>query len=284
MRVGILPVFAMFAGICCAYPVLSQLTGGQVRPARQNGPTPHTAEFKTTNVKTLANGTTVTQESTEVRAIDSQGRSMSAFTNIPSSPDGIAITNYNVLDPVARTTSYWDSRSRVVRVVKQPPPVANQGRRTCWITTPENVSVVYKGVETEEAPRAETGQGGARAGGSSAQPVIHPGNTSIQSTTADLGMETIEGLPAHGTRTTQITPAGAIGNDQELVTTRETWWADTHNIGMSIREVVDDPQNGKHTRELVKFSLDEPDPSLFQPPADYEVRIEEQHEVPCRQR
>ncbi len=40
----------------------------------------YTAEFKTTRVQTLANGTTITRESTETRALDSQGRSMVATT------------------------------------------------------------------------------------------------------------------------------------------------------------------------------------------------------------
>jgi hypothetical protein len=272
----------MFAGVCCAFPALSQLTGSQIRPATQNGPTPHTAEFKITNVRTLANGTTITQESTEVRAIDSQGRSMSAFTAIPASPDETPHTNYNVVDPVAKTTTSWNSQSRIVKVTKQPPPVQNGGQRTCWVTTPESVSVVYKGAGTEESPQAETGKGVPAPEASSRRPHVGSKNTSVQTTTEDLGMETINGLLAHGRRTTQTIPAGAMGNDQQLVTTRETWWADTHNIGMSIREIADDPRSGKYTRELVNFSLDEPDSSLFQPPADYEVQIEEKHQVPCQ--
>ena len=40
---------------------------------------------------------------------------------------------------------------------------------------------------------------------------------------------------------------------------------------------------GKRTRELVNLTLEEPDPSLFQPPADYNVTTEEMHKVACKQ-
>jgi len=35
--------------------------------------TPYTAEYKTSHVQTLADGTTLTRETTEVKALDSQG-------------------------------------------------------------------------------------------------------------------------------------------------------------------------------------------------------------------
>ena len=43
---------------------------------------PYTAEYKLTTVKTLADGSTITHESTEVNARDSQGRRMTAETVI----------------------------------------------------------------------------------------------------------------------------------------------------------------------------------------------------------
>jgi hypothetical protein len=88
---------------------------------------------------------------------------------------------------------------------------------------------------------------------------------------------TILGIEAHGTRYTTTTPAGEIGNDQPLVRTQEDWFA--KGSGINVRNVTDDPQQGKHSMELVKLDQGEPDPALFQPPDGYEIVTEEM--VPC---
>jgi hypothetical protein len=38
-----------------------------------------------------------------------------------------------------------------------------------------------------------------------------------------------------------------------------------------VREVTDDPQAGRSTKELENLNQDEPDASIFQPPAGYEI-------------
>jgi hypothetical protein len=88
----------------------------------------------------------------------------------------------------------------------------------------------------------------------------------------DLGVDTIQGVEARGRRSTTATPAGAVGNDEPLKRTTETWSAIAPGLaGVVVRNVVDDPQSGKNTRELVSFRQEEPDPSIFEPPAGYEV-------------
>jgi hypothetical protein len=61
------------------------------------------------------------------------------------------------------------------------------------------------------------------------------------------------------------------------------WFSTTPGFsGINVRQVNDDPLMGKTTRELVSFSQGEPDASMFQPPADYEVATVETHdEVHC---
>jgi hypothetical protein len=63
------------------------------------------------------------------------------------------------------------------------------------------------------------------------------------------------------------------------------WFSTTPGLsGINVRQVNEDPQMGKTTRELVSFSQGEPDASLFQLPADYEVVTQETHdEVRCPQ-
>jgi hypothetical protein len=48
----------------------------------------YTAESKTTSVQTLANGTTITRESTEVRAVDSELRTLDTRTESPFPAEG----------------------------------------------------------------------------------------------------------------------------------------------------------------------------------------------------
>jgi hypothetical protein len=55
------------------------------------------------------------------------------------------------------------------------------------------------------------------------------------------------------------------------------------SLGLEPRQTIEDPRIGKRTRELVNLTLEEPDPSLFQPPADYKVTTEELHPVACKQ-
>ncbi|HXX71366.1 MAG TPA: hypothetical protein VEI55_03675 [Candidatus Acidoferrum sp.] len=89
-------------------------------------------------------------------------------------------------------------------------------------------------------------------------------------TTASLGTQTINGVLAEGTRTTRIIPAGAIGNTNPIVITVERWYsADLQTVVMMKRS---DPRMGETTFQLTNIQRQEPDPSLFQVPADYTVK------------
>ena len=84
-----------------------------------------------------------------------------------------------------------------------------------------------------------------------------------------LGHMTIEGFDAIGTRWTHTTPANAIGNAQPLVSIREVWHSAELNTELVVKS--SDPQNGETTRKLVNIQRGEPDPALFQVPADYTI-------------
>lgn len=199
---------------------------------------PYTAEYKITQVKTLSDGSTITHESTEVVALDSQGRSMTSTTTMPTSQDQSPITRVNVYDPVAGTNSSWSVPGHQATVTQMPAPGS----------LPPCASTVMGAVANPRPVQRE-------------KPVVE-----------DLGTETIQGVEARGRRTTTTIPAGAIGNDAPLVRTRETWTAIAPGLGgLLVREVSDDPQLGQTTKELQNLSQDEPDPSLFQPPAGYEI-------------
>jgi len=83
-----------------------------------------------------------------------------------------------------------------------------------------------------------------------------------------LGTNVIEGFTVTGTRRTTITPAGAVGNDQPIVSSFETWFS--NDLQIYLLTIIKNPQ-GETTYKLVDIHAGDPDPQLFQVPADYTV-------------
>jgi hypothetical protein len=220
--------------------------GNAAHPARL----PYTAEYKITRVQMLADGSTITHESTELFARDSQGRSVIVSSSISASEDQTVHTSVNINDPVARTHTFWFVPGQRVTVSKLPD--IGSVRSSCAASAP---AVAPQPAEAQRAtPTAE-----------------------------DLGRQTFQGVEARGKRTTTTFPAGAIGNSDPLVRTDETWFSTTPGLTeINVREVNDDPRTGKMTRELVKFTQGEPDLAAFPPPQGYETVTQEVHnEVWC---
>jgi hypothetical protein len=91
----------------------------------------------------------------------------------------------------------------------------------------------------------------------------------IEPQAESLGTKTIEGIQVTGTRTTKTIPAGAIGNDKNLVITRETWYSP--DLKLVIQSTQNDPRFGQTTYSLTNVQRAEPDATLFQIPAGYKV-------------
>jgi hypothetical protein len=216
--------------------------------------TPYTAEYKITRVQTLANGNTITRESTEVKAVDSQGRLMTATTTAPLSGDQTPITHVNVFDPEARTHTNWSSPGQKATVITTFSP--GFGNSNCATTTTTSDSGI-----THSPARVRR----------------------VKPAVEDLGTETIQGVEAHGRKTTTTTSAGEIGNDEPLVRSIERWTAIASGLtGLVVREITDDPQSGKTTRELVSLNQGEPALSTFLPPEGYEIVNKDASESSCQ--
>jgi hypothetical protein len=215
----------------------SQLAGSHTAVTTQTNvqaaKTPYTAEYKITHEQVLADGTTITRESTEIKALDSQGRRMIATTI--TSAGRVPMTHVMVYDPVARTQTFWHSPGKVAHILQL--PAAGQH---CQTITRDDVSVMSR-------PKSKL-------------------------TSENLGTEEIQGIEARGHRFTTTVPAGADGNDAPLVSTTERWTALTAGLsGLEVREMRNDPQQGKTTRELTNLTQSDPDPTTFQPPEGYEI-------------
>jgi hypothetical protein len=82
-----------------------------------------------------------------------------------------------------------------------------------------------------------------------------------------LGEKVIEGLVCKGTLMTRTIPAGLQGNERPMGIKSENWFCP--EIGEILEMKMTDPRSGEVTRKVVRLTMGEPDPSLFEIPADY---------------
>jgi hypothetical protein len=101
------------------------------------------------------------------------------------------------------------------------------------------------------------GQSGALANGDGFQ------------THEDLGVQTIEGIDAHGTRDTITFNQGVIGNDRPFNRVREFWFASS--LVINLRSELTDPSFGKQIFTVTNVSTSDPDPKLFELPDGFAV-------------
>ena len=102
-----------------------------------------------------------------------------------------------------------------------------------------------------------------------ARPNGRGANTDPNVVTESLPEQSVNGVMAAGTRVTRTIPVGQIGNAQPIQTVRETWMSADLKVPVMIR--VSDPRTGATTTQLTNILRAEPDPSLFQTPADYKT-------------
>jgi hypothetical protein len=87
--------------------------------------------------------------------------------------------------------------------------------------------------------------------------------------TEDLGAKNMEGVLVQGTHTTRTIETGAIGNDRPINVVSERWFSpDLQSVVMTNQS---DPRQGETIFKLIDIRRGEPDPSLFQVPAGYQV-------------
>ena len=220
---------------------------------------PYSAEQISEHVQTLADGTHITQITQKNMLYrDSEGRTRSEryFTppgTAPKSEPNII----EIMDPVAgyRYTLNPHTHTAQRMGFGHPIPVPTG-------TTTSN-GAFNRGVISQVPPppppphlATDTTQT------ASARP--HP-TTQRES----LGTQTMEGVIAEGIRTTTTYPEGFLGNDRPITAVSEMW--NSPDLQMTILSTNSDPRFGDTTTKLINVSLSEPDPSLFQVPADYTV-------------
>ena len=88
--------------------------------------------------------------------------------------------------------------------------------------------------------------------------------------TTQLGIKEFDGLKASGTMTETVYPPGAVGNDKEMVETREVWRLPQLGIGVYSRTAS--PRFGETVSEYRNIQLGDPPASVFEIPSNFKVR------------
>lgn len=238
-------VMASLAGIAAAsdQPASRELVaaGGLPRDLMTAPVTgePFSAMWVNEIVKTLADGTKITQHGHHFVARDSAGRERIEM-RLSAAKDGKPEQKMVfVMDPVAHTLTTWAEGT----------------------TGPKVASVAKMKDPSGKVPTAATPKGND----SRPQPQV---------TTESIGSQVIDNVVATGEKTTTIVPVGRSGNDQPITKTHEAWTSD--ELKLVLLQKWSDPRTGVRTTQLSDFSRTEPNAALFHPPAGYEIRTAEQ--------
>jgi hypothetical protein len=86
----------------------------------------------------------------------------------------------------------------------------------------------------------------------------------------DLGVQTINGISAQGTRYTRTIPAGQVGNTNPITIATEQWYSP--DLQVVVKSTRTDPRFGVTTYTLTNIQRTEPAASLFSVPSDYAVK------------
>jgi hypothetical protein len=219
---------------------------------------PYSAQAVTQRVQVLSDGNRITQTTTNSVARDSKGRvyreeSLPGFGNGNAEPPHLVL----ITDPVAGQQITLDSNSKTaIKTVSAQMKKADEAAVRNGI--PPLSGSIKLFFNTAGPGQAQT---------LSAMKIKADDE---KSATTDLGTQTIEGVAAQGTRVTRTIPAGAMGNELPIVITTETWFSP--ELKILVMSKSSDPRMGETTYQLTNLSRSEPDPALFQIPADYTVK------------
>jgi len=92
---------------------------------------------------------------------------------------------------------------------------------------------------------------------------------SSYSTREDLGHQTFVGVDTVGTKETVTVKPGTFGNDQEVIMSREYWYAS--ELGVNLVSKRSDPRSGTQEFTITELNRAEPDGTLFELPQGFTI-------------
>lgn len=227
---------------------------------------PFSAEAISESTQVLADGNKITRTFTTRMYRDSEGRFRREDVPVapvaPGSTGGTYIGSQrmiSIFDPVGNYRFLLDPEKKTVRRMS----ILPGSREGAVIVNGQSMSPAVRAqIETNIVQRTQV--------------VVVPNMAMTTSggggKSESLGVRTIEGVEAEGTRTTTIIPAGAIGNERPIETVYEKWYS--KELQLIVYSKHSDPRFGEQIYRLDNLSRSEPDNSLFTPPSDYKLVTE----------
>jgi hypothetical protein len=218
-------------------------------PGRVVKNAPYSADIVTETTQTLADGNHIRQSSTAKVYRDTEGRtrreqSLNALRSLAPSSNLPQVVFIN--DPVAGFNYALNPQNRTAT-------------KSAWARPGRGGQA-----QSSSQPMARLRQQSANGSPAIAGRWGHGAATPLS-----LGRQTIEGVPADGTRTTMTIAAGQWGNEQPIQIVTERWYSP--DLQMVVLSKRTDPRMGETVTRLANISRVEPPSSLFEPPADYKV-------------
>ncbi len=228
---------------CLAQMVTGSMSGYYGPSSQTNNPVSMVFEHKQS--QTLPDGTHILTVTHEYFYRDSLGRirnesEFPAFAGRTERPRSVSVQ-----DPVARTFTTWQTGGSDAVVHQFNRTEQAQPQQPLMRSAP---SVNQPGVALQARPSQVT-------------------TPRPKTTTEQLGMQDVQGMPCEASRMTTVYPVDFMGNDRPMTTVTDRCLS--REFGRMLLEVTEDPRNGTRTTTLQSVSRGEPDPSLFQPPPDY---------------
>jgi hypothetical protein len=244
---------------------------------------PYSAEVVTESIQTLADGNRIVQRTTGRVFRDSQGR-VRREEDRPSGSPAISI-----MDPIAGVSISLDPATRTARQTSNGPSIeiaklvklvnelqlkrldAEVGMKKL-----DAAQATATSAGAQEADRRKAEQDAVRrkvetlTGGRGVAGRREPGNKLDEQTEERLQDRLIEGVLASGVRRTTTILSGAIGNEQPIKIVSEEWTSP--DLQILVMTDHTDPRVGHSTYRLLKVGRSDPDPALFQVPADYTLQ------------
>jgi hypothetical protein len=194
---------------------------------------PYSLVETTTSVRTLSDGTTMTNVEQNNCMRDAEGR---VRIEVGHQHNGtMQFDVVDIVDPVAKERISLMVGKKTARVMQMPE----------WKSSGDS------------AGAAKFAAGGANRPGFVAPTVVK------------LGGQTVAGVYAEGTRTTRVIPVGKEGNDHEIQSVTETWFSP--DLRIVVGRTTSDPRFGTTTTVVTNLTRSDPAPALFQVPSDYTV-------------
>lgn len=209
---------------------------------------PYAADVVSESTQVLGDGTRIANKTSQAFYRDSEGRTRREVTFTAPGKAQESHTVVFIDDPVAGVHYVLNSEKKSAQKLPLPkfkPGVRVMAPASGMMTT----TVTGNGNQVMTFERRTTKSGDFN--------------------TTDLGIQSIEGTSAKGSRISSTVAAGEIGNDRPITTTTESWYSE--ELQTTVLSKRSDPRFGESSTRTTNLRKGEQPRYLFEVPADYKL-------------